>query len=251
MLVKQMLSAVDHLLPAIRSHRFNTELFAGTLPREVFDFYLRQDIPYLNGFSAALTQLSVRLSGEEQTQQLVTLSKEVTDYAKFICDQELLRHETAHRKSPAFTLFSKKESELTLSMTIAPIPLVTRQINYLLHNAQHAPPAVAIASLLPCYVIYRDLGEALSMDHQHPAHPYKEWITFYSCREFLDSTNSLTTLMQTLHEQNPCSQQRVQMIDAFVSSSQFELNFWDAACAVYENKAEPRGLLSRCISASS
>ncbi len=239
-----MLSAIDHLLPAVRGHRFNTELFAGTLPQEVFDFYLLHDAPYLlKGVFPALTHLSRRLANEEQTQLLVTLAQEITDYAKYICEQELMRHNTARKKLYSPALFSHEKFQ--------PIPVVANQIEFLLHHAEHEHPAVAIASLLPCNILYVDLGRTFQADDAHPNHLFKEWISFYTCPKFLKSTESLTNLMTLLYEQEPCPLLLARMTKVFVASTEFESNFWDAAYAVCENKAEPRGSSSRCIIAPS
>ena len=51
---KKAWSAIESIYQAILEHPFNQELTAGTLAKERFYFYIKQDALYLVGFARAL-----------------------------------------------------------------------------------------------------------------------------------------------------------------------------------------------------
>ena len=84
---------------------------------------------------------------------------------------------------------------------------------------------MAIASILPCYDIYRLLGQKFKESPQLD-NPYRKWIETYSDPEFIKSTEKMIEIMNRLaglQDENT----HPQMIEAYTISTKHELSFLD------------------------
>jgi len=57
-----------HILEQIKAHRFIQELMAGTLPKDIFYFYINQDAIYLSEYKKILAQIGIKCYDENDTQ---------------------------------------------------------------------------------------------------------------------------------------------------------------------------------------
>jgi len=55
----------DFILEEIKDHPFITELINGTLPKDVFQYYINQDSLYLSEYKKVLALLSVKCPDQE------------------------------------------------------------------------------------------------------------------------------------------------------------------------------------------
>ena len=123
----------------ILSHPFVGALAAGTLPAERFRFYIRQDALYLDGYARRLAHVAARLPRKEQTEAFLHfaldgIAVERALHAQFLAGER----PTPGEMSPTCLLYtSVLEAQAT------------------------APVEVEAAAVLPCFVVYQRVGEAI------------------------------------------------------------------------------------------
>ena len=123
----------------ILEHPFVHELAAGTLPAEKFRFYIRQDALYLDGYARRLAHIAARLPRKEQTETFLHFALEGIEVERALHAQFLDGgHPSPGEISPACLLYT---SVLDAQAT--------------------APVEVEAAALLPCFVVYQRVGEAI------------------------------------------------------------------------------------------
>ncbi|MCF2970072.1 thiaminase II [Synechococcus sp. Nb3U1] len=199
--------AIQLIYQQILAHPFNQELAAGTLSRERFQFYLQQDALYLTDFARALGLIGAR---SERSEQVVSF----LNFALGAIVAERSLHESY------FRLY-----EIQPEITYAPTCFTyTRS---LLATAALDPYEVAIAAVLPCFWIYREVGSEIYRMAQ-PHNPYQQWIDTYAGEEFAQVVQQAIDITESVAEQTTAAL-RDKMMAAFVTASRLEWLFWDSA----------------------
>jgi len=153
---------------AIVHHPFNIELADGTLDKDRFLFYMAQDAHYLVEFSRALAIIAGRTKD----------SKIITQFLNFALGALVAERELHQNFLPADHNFDHVEpSTACLGYT-----------QFLIATAATGSLEEAVAAVLPCFWIYRDVGRHIST-HTIVGNPYERWIDTYSCEEFSDATD--------------------------------------------------------------
>jgi len=186
---------------------FNTELTAGTLSRERFAFYVKQDSLYLADFSRALATAGTRAPAAEQLQRFLSFAGEAVAVEQALHDSFLQRFDAGFDlgKSPACFAYT----------------------HFLLSTAAHESYPVSCAALLPCFWIYREVGLHIHARAAQP-NPYQDWIDTYAGEDFsiaVDRAIELTERAATSAGED----ERARMRTAFFESTRLEWMFWDAA----------------------
>lgn len=203
--------ALQPYLPHITQHPFNKALLNGSLPSSTFNRFIQQDKYYLTHYKDALTTIAHRLSPTHDNDAL-----KFHAFANAIKNTELRMHR--------HYLIEGQHTRLFNTPFIEPSTAIASYIQHLSETATSQPIPVAIASVLPCYVIYRELG--LNMPY-HPEHRYHRWIATYSSPSFLSMTNDMIAIFNAHshaldhHDQNAATM-------SFIQSVQHELHFWDS-----------------------
>jgi len=210
MLFNQMCDAVDSIMHAIHHHPFNVELTAGTLPKNKFIFYLEQDALYLAAYFRVLALTGARLADHAQAEQYVQFALGALNAEKALHRDYLQQYKT-HLSA---------RSEMG--------PSCFMYTNYLLSTASFSSVEEAVASSLPCFWVYREVGKKMLAEALLASHPYKAWITLYSSEEFDLSVEAAIKIVNYLGAKNS-TEMRAKMIAAFVKATQLEWMFWDAA----------------------
>ena len=225
MLFHKMRTAIATHLNTIYTHPFNVDLYKGTLPRETFHTFLEQDRLYLYDFSKALKQTAVRLTDEKHKLLFHKLAKEMVQSEVNILHKYLPKPLTQ-------TLFQPAHS------SVQKISAISQYTAYLHETTKHASIEVAVACLIPCFFIYSTLGIRMRpMTHEN--NPYKLWIHSYSNERFLLSTQSIIQTLEELSRDIGATDQK-HIITAFVTSTQFEIAFWDSIYAsIMEDQDKP------------
>jgi thiaminase/transcriptional activator TenA len=170
---------------------------------------LQQDALYLADFSRALALTAARLTCNEQAHQFLQFSIEAIS-----AEQDL-----------HLTYLKKNQSSLNLSIEQSPACFM--YTNYLLRMASIASVEEAVASLLPCFWVYRELGKKIAKI-TIANNPYENWIKLYSGEQFESSVESAINVTNALS--NVASEElKRKMISAFVRSTQLEWHFWESA----------------------
>ncbi|MEN9202599.1 MAG: thiaminase II [Thermostichus sp. DG_1_6_bins_120] len=207
-------SFTDHLWQTIQpiyrqilAHPFNQELANGSLSRERFQFYLQQDALYLTDFARALGLIAARSEGAEQVVSFLNFA-----IGAIVAERSL--HESY------FRLY-----EIQPQTTYAPACFAYTRA--LLAAAALDPYEVAIATVLPCFWIYREVGSEIYRTAQ-PNNPYQQWIDTYAGEEFAQVVQQAIDITESLAQQTPVMLQD-RMTAAFVTASRLEWLFWDSA----------------------
>lgn len=205
----KLCDAVSDLMPKIYLHPFNQELAQGTLPIEKFIFYLNQDALYLVDFSKALALTAARMPYAEQSELFTQLANNALKAERDLHRNLLKEHPTIAHKT-------NQQSPFCFMYT-----------NYLLRMASTASVEESVASLLPCFWIYQQVGQQVKTK-KTPNNPYQEWIDLYSSPEFNDSVDLMITTTNDLAA-NASAHIQQRMLRAFRLATLCEWQFWQGA----------------------
>lgn len=203
-------TAWTEIMPIYKSiieHPFNQELAQGTLAKEKFQFYMKQDSLYLVDFSRAL---ALTASKAQNPDDLVLL----LDFSKGAIIAERSLHEFY------FDFYG-------IQLDISQAPGCFSYTHFLISTATHANYEEALGALLPCFWIYREVGMYI---HKNAAkdNPYQKWIDTYSGEEFQKIVQNAIDLTDRVATRANAKQTE-QMLEAFVISTRLEWMFWDSA----------------------
>lgn len=207
------MSFTDHLwtriVPireAIGAHPFVRALGDGTLDREIFLGYLAQDAAYLGQYARVLAGLA---SLSDDPAELVFWAEGARESIEV--EQDLHR---SHVGDDAAT---------------EPSPTCRAYTSYLLSLLATGGYAEAAAGVLPCYWVYKDVGDELrTLAGPLDDHPYADWIALYSDPAFAEQVQRARGIVDRLGA-SADDAAAGRMVSAFVTASRYEWMFWDAA----------------------
>lgn len=193
-------------------HPFVQELGQGTLTKERFQFYLKQDYFYLLDYAKVYALGAVNSHNEVLLQRFV-------DVQHSILTNEL----SLHRHY--MTQFGIELTELKTT----PVSLFNRTYTAnMLAVGQTGGLADILATVLPCAWTYYDYATRLK--EQYPDkfenNFYKSWLEMYANTDFLDSFSwFFDTLDMLVDGKSVGEKQRIEAI--FIRSVEFEYLFWE------------------------
>lgn len=193
------------LRAAIDALPFNRELAAGTLSRERFLFYIRQDALYLEQYARILAMAGARGPNGATLRLFGECALEAVAVEQALHGQYLGANPEA----------------------VEPTPDCLGYTSFLLATAYHEPWEVLMAALLPCFWIYWDVGNTIARVAT-PENPYSAWIDTYSDEAFGKAVKAVIAATDAAAERVTEALRR-QMMTAFIRSSQYEYLFWDGA----------------------
>jgi thiaminase/transcriptional activator TenA len=193
-------------------HPFVLGIGDGTLDPERFRFYVRQDYLFLIEYGRLLALACARAPRLELMERFAELT-----HSTLLTEMDL------HRSFSAEWGISRGELERE-----RPHVATRAYTDFLLRTATLGDFAELIAALLPCMWSYSELGQHLAGHAAGADGRYARWIAMYAdddfarlagwCRQVCDEVGA-----------GASAQTRERMVDAFVASSRYELEFWDAA----------------------
>ena len=209
-------------------HPFVGALAAGTLSADRFRFYIRQDALYLDGYARRLAHVAARLPRKEQTEAFLHFALDGIAVERALHAQFLAGDlPTVEEMSPTCLLYtSVLEAQAT------------------------APVEVEAAAVLPCFVVYQRVGEAIlararaaaapnaapAPTAETPEHtdtpllenPYRAWIETYADPAFAASTERAVAICDELAAAAG-AETRSRMTELFVRCTRMEWLFWESA----------------------
>lgn len=186
----------------ILHHPFNQELKDGTLSKDKFDFYKRQDAIYLKAFAKSLTILATKMDDPVDSQKILKLA--------LACLQE-------------GSIVDGYKPDLEKEA----MPATVFYTSYLLNVAAYKSREELAAALLPCFWIYLLVAEDLR-GHISVDNPYAAWFREYSSDSYREAVRTMIDLTDRLAAKlDP--QGRHKMMEAFVMASRLEWLFWEDA----------------------
>jgi thiaminase/transcriptional activator TenA len=215
---RELWTAAEGVYRDILRHPFLTGLTSGTLDRHAFRFYVVEDVYYLTEFARTLSIAAAKAPKDEW---IVAFNRDAVGSL----EAERSLHEGYLRE------FGLSEEELRAR---PPAPTTLAYTSYLLKTAYSSSFAETLATILPCYWIYAEVGEAL-LKKSSPDPLYKRWIDAYASDEYAATVESVLAIMDGVAaEENESAKRR--MIQHFVTTSRYEWMFWDMG---YRQEAWP------------
>lgn len=190
-------------------HAFIREVTAGTLPSGKFSHYVLNDSYYLTIFA------KVQAIAAAKSNNLDTIGR-MAFHAESTVKAEHALHETF------FGMLG-----VTKDASFMPAPTTYKYTSHLLATAATGSMADIIASILPCYWLYWEIGQRYRT--AQPNHPiYNKWIEAYGDEWFGELVQEQIQRLNELAEA-ATDAERNRMEQLFLISSQYELEFWDMA----------------------
>jgi thiaminase/transcriptional activator TenA len=192
---------------------FNRELQAGTLAAERFTHYMVQDAHYLEGFARALSLAASKGSRVDHIVQFAAAAQTA-----------ILVERSLHQKY--FAHFGVSADAFATS---EPSPVCDHYVSYLLQVAALQPFEVVLAALLPCFWVYREVGQHI---HRHASspNPFQAWIETYAGAEFAQAVQRVITVVDEVATE-ASARTLAAMHWAFTHAMRLEWMFWDSAYA--------------------
>ena len=186
---------------------FLQELIKGTLDRYKFVFYIQQDALYLSDYGKLLTAIATRMTKPEHIETFIGFAGESMTVEKELHEMFFseLHAGKGREASPTCLLYTS---------------FLLRQLN--------APLEVMVAAVLPCFWIYKEVGDYILANQNRENNPYQAWIDTYGGEDFAQSVKTAIDICDELAAACTEEQQRA-MTDAFVTCSRLEWMFWDSA----------------------
>lgn len=194
-------------------HAFVEGMKDGTLPREAFLHYLRQDYVFLIHFSRAWALAIVKSETHEEMLGAVgTVNALVAEEMQLhvgICEAAGISQEE---------LFATAERAENLAYT-----------RFVLEAGYSGDLLDLLAALAPCVMGYGEIGARLAAEKTSEA--YADWIATYASEEYQGSCKAVGTLLENAlirrmgadYETTPRWQR---LCDTFRTATELEVNFW-------------------------
>lgn len=195
------------ILQQIKAHPFIEELLAGTLPKDIFYFYVNQDSLYLAEYKKVLAQVGIKCSDENDTQFFLSAATGIIDVENALHQNFLQQTTKTNEPSPTCELY----------------------ISYLSRMVNNQSLEEGLAAVLPCFSIYKQVGDYILENQINKGHnPYQDWINTYGGEAFAQSVQNAITITNKYAAQ-ASSESIHKMNNTFEKSSKLEWMFWDSA----------------------
>ena len=208
-LTEELWASSEDVYQAILAHPFIAGLTDGSLDPDAFRFYLVQDSHYLREYARALALLAARAPAEPE---ILLFARNATGAVEV--EREL--HESIFRD------VGIGPDEIAAT-PLAPTNLA--YTSYLLASCYGCSYVEALAAVLPCFWIYREVGQTL-LERGSPDPLYQRWIETYGGEEYgaiVDEVLAATDRVGA--EAGPAERRRA--CERFRRTSVYEWMFWD------------------------
>uniref|UniRef100_A0A183CC09 TENA_THI-4 domain-containing protein n=1 Tax=Globodera pallida TaxID=36090 RepID=A0A183CC09_GLOPA len=225
----------SNALWAQNEHRFNkicalpfiVEQKDGTLLAERYRHYIVQDTLFLEGFSSAIALAASKATDHPRGHERALL---LLSHGIAILDTELDLHDGILRR---LGLVSRADVHLNFE----PSPACHHYVSFLLSTASQETLPVIVASMLPCYWLYREVANWMLTERQKSASSncsqYQEWLDMYCSNEYAEAVDEMLALADELADEAD-ERTRKKMEAAFGRAFQLEWMFWKSAYGMEE-----------------
>ena len=200
-------ASTDDICAAIHSHPFIKALADGTLAREKYMHYLRQDRLYLRQYARVLAHIASRIGRRDYAESFLAFAMDGIKVEESLHTHYLGAESTQEcEMSPACALYTAT-----------------------LLSQGYEPVEVEAAAVLPCFTVYREVGVAIyALAKQYPGNPYMAWIDTYADEAFRKSTVRATEICNALARE-ASEDTRRKMSAGFRQCTRREWLFWESA----------------------
>lgn len=182
---------------------FVSGLAAGTLPREKFMEYMRQDALYLDNYSRVLAMIASRMRRKDYLESFLRFALDGVEVERSMHEVFLGGYvPDRSAMSRACLLYTS-----------------------LLSAQAMAPVEIAAAAVLPCFWVYQRVGEDI-VARSGADNPYRRWIETYSDPAFAAASSRAIEICDELAA-GASSEIRQGMTDIFLTCTRMEKLFWE------------------------
>ncbi len=196
-------------------HEFVARIGDGSLPRECFEHYLKQDYLFLLQFARAYGLAVFKSTTLRQMRQ-------ARDALAGILDLEIGLHVEYCRGWGLSEDALQREPEATATLAYT---------RFVLERGLAGNLADLHAALAPCVVGYAEIGARLAGAANATANPYREWIEMYASREYQDLARAEIAELDALCAPEPGAARAAELAGTFRDATRLEAGFWDMALA--------------------
>ncbi len=200
--------SIEPIYESILQMPFIQELINGTLPLEKFQYYLMQDSIYLEHFGRALAIIGARANNIPDMLAFFRFAE-----TTIIVENAL--HESYFKD---FGIINKEGIQ----------PACHHYTHFLKSTTALEAVEVGMATVLPCFWIYKAVGDYIYQRQNGNNNPYQKWINTYAGEEFGIAVKSAISICDSNAAQTTVAIQD-KMTEAFIMSSRLEYDFWEAA----------------------
>ena len=196
-------------------HPFLQALGDGSLPAEVFEFYIRQDARYLDEFARCYAYAVTRSADHEA----------IAWFGNGIL--HVLQVEQALHQTYAARFGVTVEEMKRTPMA----PTTYAYTRHMLHVSATGSLAALLAAILPCAWVYAEVGRHFTrlLGGAPPVgHPYADWLNAYASPEFEAVGGWLRGRLEAAAAGLP-ERELAELEAIFLTSSRYEFMFWDQA----------------------
>ena len=198
--------AVEPVFRQITVHPFLTGLMDGSLARDKFLFYLGQDALYLDDFGKVLAGLAVKTPHRDQVEAFLAFAGDT-----IAVERALHRSYLGQTNSQA-----------------APSPTCLLYTSFMHRQLALAPLEAAVATVLPCFWVYKEVGDFILAGEIKSGNPYQSWIDTYGGEEYGRAVVKAIAIADELAA-GTTAEARAAMTVAFELCTKMEWMFWDSA----------------------
>lgn len=202
----------DPIWEAQHEHPFVHGIGDGTLDVEKFGHWLRQDYLYLIDYARLFA------AGVLKAPDLPTMNT-MAEMVHAILHMEMDLHRSYVAEFGITTEDLERETKA---------PTCQGYTDFLLRTATTGDFAELLAALLPCIWGYAEVGARLEQRGMPNDERYARWIGMYASEEFAQLGEWCRDLVDRVASGMPDDARR-RMEEAFVTSSRYELAFWEMA----------------------
>jgi thiaminase/transcriptional activator TenA len=209
-LYQELRQKFDPLWQAVFGHPFVRGIGDGTLSRDRFEFYLKQDYAYLVDFSRVFALAAAKASSLPDMGTFATLLNVTLN-----TEMELHRKTCAAFGIPAEDLETTRKGMITSAYT-----------NLLVRTCYEGSLPDILAVLVPCACGYVEIARKLKSQGLPDNRFYRDWIETYASREFEQFADWLIEKMNE-HAEHAPAQRKAAWARLYESSARFEYLFFD------------------------
>ncbi|WP_407306815.1 thiaminase II [Acinetobacter sp.] len=190
---------------------FNQELAQGTLSKEVFSHYVIQDAHYLLAYGRSLAVCAAKAYEADDVIQFAEAARIAIVVERSLHDSFMQEFD-----------ITKKGFEST------PLTLACHHYSsFLTATAWSESYPVVLASLLPCFWIYAEVGKDI-VENSIANNPYQAWVDTYSGEEFNEAVRNVIATIDKVAAR--CDADTLEkMHQAYTTAAKLEWLFWDSA----------------------
>ncbi|GAB3054189.1 thiaminase II [Virgibacillus ainsalahensis] len=206
-------SRVEPIWESYLEHPFVKGIGEGTLDKEKFKHFMKQDYIYLIEY-ARLFAL-----GSAKAPNLSVM----TTFANLLHDTMNVEMDLHRKYASKFNITEQELEETKAAAT------TTAYTSYMLNVSQKGGVENVVAAVLTCAWSYHYIGKHLAklpgaLEHEF----YGEWVEMYSSEAFTALTNNTIDLMNEIAKNKP-EHELAALEEIVVKTSHFEYMFWEMA----------------------